>query len=334
MPDTFITATGASATTNFDKTVTALVRRQIMDELRNKSIWMQPGSYIPGEFVPGTTTMRHVAYRDLSVTTNSNTVTQGTQPWLTEGTPPSVEALTINYDEYTAGQAGRLVGITDVALRQSPHRLFEVASERISENARQTADLYVGTLLCTNTGRVIRPNGRAAIGNIVAGDVLAGAIIRQTVAILKKANVPMFPDGTYHAVINPYAAYDLMADTATGGWLDTYKYASPSDLLNAEIGKYAGVRFMESNVANENLNAGSGSTVDVYSTVIFGPDTFAFGDTQTIETYMVRPGGDHADPLAQKALVGWKGMWGAKVLNINGYRHARIESSSSLGTNT
>lgn len=323
-----------TATTNFDKTVTALVRRQIMDELRNKTVWMQQGVVIPGEFVPGTTTMRHVAYRDMSVTTNSNTVTAGTTPWLTEGTAPTTEALTINYDEYTAGQAGRLVGITDVALRQSPHRLFEVAAERIAENARQTADLYAGTLLCTNTGRVIRPNGRAAAANIVAGDILTASIIRQTVAILKKNNVPTFADGTYHAVIHPYVAYDLMASTDTGGWLDTNKYASPSELLNAEIGKFAGVRFVESNVANENVNAGSGSTVDVYSTLIFGPDVLAFGDMQTIETYMVRPGGDHSDPLAQKALVGWKGMWGGKVLNINGYRHARIESSSSLGTNT
>jgi hypothetical protein len=37
---------------------------------------------------------------------------------------------------------------------------------------------------------------------------------------------------------------------------------------------------------------------------------------QSIETHMVRPGGDHGDPLAQKALVGYKGMWGAKALIV------------------
>ena len=30
------------------------------------------------------------------------------------------------------------------------------------------------------------------------------------------------------------------------------------------------------------------------------------------------PGGDHADPLAQRGLVGWKGMWGLKTNEFDG----------------
>jgi hypothetical protein len=68
---------------------------------------------------------------------------------------------------------------------------------------------------------------------------------------------------------------------------------------------------------------------DTYNTVVFGPDYYAFGDLQSIESYMVRPGGDHSDPLAQKALVGYKGMWGAKTLEVaaaGGPRFGKVES--------
>lgn len=327
-----------TATANFDKTVTALVRKQILAELRSKTIWLQEAQAVDGEFVPGTNTMRFIAYRDMSVTTNSNTVTPGTPPWLTEGTAPSEEALTINYEEFTCGQAGRLLGITDVALKINPHRLVEVGSERISRNAAATVDLYIGTLINAGTDRVFYPGTDVARNTLAATDIITANLVRKVVANLKDANVEPFADGFYRAVISPMIAYDLMAETNTGGWLDVVKYAEPGAALRGEIGRFAGVRFMEHNVANLFANAsngaGAGGNIDVYSTVIFGPNFLAFGDIQTIETYFVRPGGDHTDPLAQKALVGWKGMWGARLLNAVGARYARIEAASSIGANT
>ena len=52
--------------------------------------------------------------------------------------------------------------------------------------------------------------------------------------------------------------------------------------------------------------------------MFFGPDFFIWGDYQTIRAYRVAPGGDHADPLAQRGLVGWKGMWGLKLNEFDG----------------
>ena len=90
------------------------------------------------------------------------------------------------------------------------------------------------------------------------------------------------------------------------GWTDTQKYANPQTLLNGEIGKFRGVRFIESTrVAND-------------KSLLFGPDFFAWGDYQTIQAYRVAPGGDHADPLAQRGLVGWKGMWGLTTVKFAG----------------
>lgn len=333
-------ATLTTATANFDQTVTALVLKQIAQNLRDKSVYLQEGAYVRGDLIPGTNLIRHIAYADMSVTTNGNTVTPGTTPWLTEGVPPVDEAMAMYYEEYGAQQAGRTLAISDVALAQSPHRLMSVAAERIGTNAAQTIDLFVGNVLHAGTARLLYAGTATARNEVSANENMTGALIRRAVAVLKAANVPTFPDGTYHAFIHPFIVHDLQADTAASGWTEVQKYASPENLLTGEVGKYMGVRFIETTIGNLFANAGDGAggagNIDVYSTFIFGPDAFAFGDLQSVQSYMVSPGGDHTDPLAQKAIVGWKAMFGTKLLSITGAgnKYIRIEAASTIGANT
>jgi len=330
-------ATLQTSTSNFNQTVTALVLRRIEENLRDHSVYLQDGSYIKGDLIPGTNLIRHIAYGDMSVVAGTPDNATPTPPWLKEGIPPTEEALTIFYSEYGVNQAGRLVGITDVALAESPHNLMSVAAERVGTNAVQTLDLSVGAILHAGAARVLYAGAATTRPTVAATHNMTGALIRRAVAVLKSANIPTFPDGTYHAFIHPMVVHDLQGDTATvGGWWDVQKYASPENMLTGEVGKYMGVRFIETNVANMFANSGVGSLVDVYSTFIFGPDAFAFGDLQSISAYLVSPGGDHLDPLAQKALVGWKAMWGAKLMDITGAgnKYLRIEAASSIGANT
>ena len=69
------------------------------------------------------------------------------------------------------------------------------------------------------------------------------------------------------------------------------------------------MRFIETNRLN------SGATDQI---VVFGPEAFVCGDWQTIEAYRVGRGNDHADPLAQRAIMGWKGMMGYSLINFDG----------------
>lgn len=303
MADVFVSAgTGASdsgamaglptVTTNFDKTVTALVHRTVEENLRHATRWMVPGSYRSGTFIPGTNLIRHIAYGDLATATSEVAV---------EGEPPDVEPLVIGYDEYVAKQRARLVGINDVSLKMSPHELMAEAAERIAFDAISTVDASIAAAVNAGSGLTLT----------VAGAALVAEDVRRWVAQLKTAEIPPFPDGFYVANIHPNVTFDLQGDTAIGGWIEASKYADPSRLLNGEIGRMYGVRFVETTVGTINVGA-----TDTYNTVLYGPNYYAFGDLQTIETYMVRPGGDHSDPLAQKALVGYKGMWGAKTLEI------------------
>lgn len=322
MPDTYT----ATTTSNFDKTVVALVQKRIEEELRARLVFMNDA--LKGTFVAGTNgTLRYIAYPDLDITTG--TVSPGTPPWLVEGVPPDVEDLTIAYDEVTAYQAGRLIGLTDVALAESPHDLIAVAADRVAYNAAATIDKYIADIVLAGTASTIfAGTGNAATADVAAGDVLSGTDIKRAVASLASRNVQRFPDGYYHAIINPAVVLDLQSDTDVGGWMDANKYTNSSPLLSGELGRYAGVRFMESSASGIHADSGT-SSIDVYSTVVYGPGAWVFGDLQTLRTYFVR-GADKSDPLDQVTKIGWKAMFGAALLDAAGARYVRIESASSL----
>jgi N4-gp56 family major capsid protein len=275
----------ATAGTNFGAIVTALVIKNVVENLRDKAIVMQEGHFIRASSVPGTNQLRYTAFADI-----------GPAETLLEGVPPQTEGLQWDTQEFTGSQKGKIVAITDLAEQFSPFELYRIAAEKIAWNAIDTAEKdAVALVQGANAGvPVVGVTGNAAQSVVAA------------VVALKLADVPTFPDGMYHALINPSEAAALMNQTGETGWTDTVKYANAKALLTGELGQLRGVRFIESNRV-------SGS-----KTVIFGPDAFVWGDYQTIRAYRVAPGGDHADPLAQRGLVGWKGMWGLKINEFTG----------------
>ena len=304
--------TGVGAlTTNFDKTVTALVRKDILTNLRPVARWLVPGAYIPGHLIPGTNLIRHFAYGDLLPQTSVI---------LNEGEPPPIDALTIGTTEYDVTQRGRLVGLTDVALAMNPHELMSIAAERVAFDAKMTVDRSIAAAFAAGTGIPL------TVSDPLKG--LQSVDVRRWAATLKARLLPTFSDGYYIAMIHPAVVFDLQGDTSVGGWLEAAKYGSPESLFTGEIGRMWGIRFVETTIGTVNVAA-----PDTFNTYVLTPDCFAFGDLQSVETYMVRPGGDHSDPLAQKALVGYKGMWGAKVIDVAVAGGARYgEAASHAGT--
>jgi N4-gp56 family major capsid protein len=320
---------GVAQTTNFDRTVTALVSSTIQENLRKVVRYMGSDGYVTGSIVPGTNLIRFISYGDLSIPAPLPAPpAPGTVPWLVEGKRPDLEPISIGYEEISAYQAGRLVGISDVALEYNPHNLFAIAAERVAFNAMATLDQYVASILHAGTN-IQYASTAAATNQITAAMKLTAAEIREAVATLKAANVPTFADGYYHAFIHPNMVFDVMGDTAVGGWIEAAKYGAVDQLFAGEIGRLYGVRFIETPVGTY-LGTIGATSAKVYSTFVFGPGAWALGDVQTIRSYMVRPGGDHTDPLAQLAEVGWKGMFGAKLLTNVGPKYVIIQSGGTL----
>lgn len=77
--------------------------------------------------------------------------------------------------------------------------------------------------------------------------------------------------GFMYGIISPLAAYDLINDPASGGFLDLYKYSDPSQFVKYEdrnrVATIHGCKFFMSN----NVKVTTG-TPDKYRTYIFGKD--------------------------------------------------------------
>ena len=69
--------------------------------------------------------------------------------------------------------------------------------------------------------------------------------IRRAVRFLKNQNAEKIK-GSYIAIVHPDCAYDLMSDP---NWKTPNQYADPSNIMEGEIGKIEGVRFIESSEA-------------------------------------------------------------------------------------
>jgi N4-gp56 family major capsid protein len=272
---------------DWTKIVTALVVRNTLDTLRNEAVFAQDGNApLHATHVPGTNQFVYTGFADL-----------GPAVQLLEGVPPETEKMLFDTFAFGGIQVGKTTAMTDLAEVFSPFDLYSKSAEKLAWNAVDYVETTLGTLF--NTAPVI-PGGALPSG--YAQGVVA-AVTRA-----KRANMPKFSDGTYHAFISPEGSALLMTQVGELGWTDTAKYANPKALLNGEIGTFRGVRFIETN----RINAGTAGIV------IFGPEAFVCGDFQTIEAFRVGRGGDHADPLAQRAIMGWKGMMGYTLVAFDG----------------
>ena len=106
-------------------------------------------------------------------------------------------------------------------------------------------------------------------------------------------------------------------------WIDAHKYAQPENLYTGEIGKIAGVRFVQTTEAK--IYSGG-----VFGTLIFGEGAYGVteitgGGLQTIVKQKGSAG--TADPLDQRSSVGWKAIKTAELL-IPNYL-VRVESKSA-----
>jgi len=334
-------ATLTTATTNFSATVTALIVRTILDNLRAGLPHLPAEVAALASHVKGTNgTFRFVAYPDFAPDTTP----------LTEGVEfPEAEeqTMTIDYDEFTVAQRGGVVRSSDLALVQSPHDLVKQMVDKASRHALVSIDeIAKGVWNTPVPGQItLRPTGATSQGTTTAAMVITGALVRAAYAYLAGRDVPRVGSspsdeqgqvgGSYVGIAHPHVIADLKADGATGGWTDVAKYASPKNLLSGEVGMYGGVRFIESTRATVVPNVGSPGTVDIYKTFVSGRHAIAWADPASLMASWLPPTPTKEDPLGQIAKAGWKAYVGGILTDAGapGGRYLVIESAASLGAN-
>jgi N4-gp56 family major capsid protein len=305
-----------AATTSpaFSATLQTAVQSKVLATLRNELVWADEALSEHGTFDPMTDSLMFTSYPDISF---SAPLTP-----LTEGTAPSIDAITQDTVLVATAQYGRSVGITDIAKVVAPKHVPGKIAEKTSRQAKEVINRVTRTAIFTGGTPFYGSDDHTTRATLDNTDYLTGAHILKLRSVMKLANIPMFSDGSYKAFLHAEQVYDLKRDTTDDtGWLDVSKYTNQvQDIVRGEIGKLHGVRIIEVNDAPT-----FSSSVTVRAGVAVGDlKGWGCGDLQTLQFYHTPAGGDHTDPIAQNELFSWKVMFGCAPLN-NTYYY-RVES--------
>lgn len=242
---------------------------------------------------------------------------------LTEGVTPDGKKLSATAIEATVAQYGDYVVLSDMLDLTAIDPVVVEATKVIGRQAGLTLDTVTRNVLHTGTNVFYAPKADGTPVTSRAGldgtCKLTVDLVRRVAAFLKKNNAPKI-NGSYVAIIHPFAAYDLMSDPE---WQDPHKYQDTTNIYEGEIGKIAGVRFVESSEAKIYENGVFGTLFIAEGA--YGVTEITGGGLQTI----IKQLGAGEDRLDQRSSVGWKATKTAEIL-VDAYM-VRVEHKSAFG---
>ena len=160
---------------------------------------------------------------------------------LPEGVTPDGQSLTVTTVEATVDQYGGYVTLSDQLLLTAIDNNMVQATKLLGNQAGVTLDTITREVLNGGTNVVYA-------GGVTSRNALTGKLtvddIKKAVRALKNQNAEKIGD-SYVAIIHPDVTYDLTNDPT---WQAVKDY-DPKDWYEGEIGKIAGVRFVETTEA-------------------------------------------------------------------------------------
>ena len=253
-----------------------------------------------------------------------------------EGVTPDGKKLAVTAVEAEVEQYGDYIVQSDILELTALDNTIIEATKILGKQAGLTLDTIVRNQLLTGTNVSYCPkvsNGtETEVTSRTALDKTAKLTVKEvqkTVAKLRAMNAPTI-NGDYVAIIHPYVAYDLMRDPE---WIDAHKYAQPDNLYRGEIGKVAGVRFVQTSEAAILTGGDCPSNLAVFCTFFIAEGAYGVTEIQGggLETIIKQKGSaGTADPLNQRSSIGWKAMKTAKIL-VEPYL-VRVESCSEFSS--
>lgn len=242
---------------------------------------------------------------------------------LTEGVTPEGRKLSATALEAEVNQYGDFVCLSDVLdLTAIDNNVLE-ATKAVGRQAGLTLDTITRNVLQSGTNVFYCPKvGANGVQTPVTDRsgldktcTLTVDVVKKVAAMLKAANAPKI-DGDYVCILHPYVAYDIMSDPR---WEEMHKYTTPENMYQGEIGRIAGVRFVETSEAAvyKGTENSCPTGLAVFGCLFiaqgaYGVTEVTGGGLQTIIKQLGSAG--TADPLDQRSTVGWKALQTAEIL--------------------
>ena len=233
---------------------------------------------------------------------------------LTEGVTPDGKSLTVTSKTATVAQYGDYIVQSDMLELTAIDNTIVEATRLLGDQAGRTLDTVTREVLAGVTNVIYAPAGDTAVtsrANLTTASVLTPDLIDQAATALKAQNADAIGE-SYVAIVHPYVAYDLRRNPE---WIDVHKYSTPENIYNGEIGKLAGVRFIETSEAKIWTGTGCPSGLAVFGTLVLAAHAYAVTEVEGGGLqHIVKQLGAGEDPLNQRASVGWKAIKTAERL--------------------
>lgn len=233
---------------------------------------------------------------------------------LTEGVTPDGQKLSVTNIEAEVGQYGDYVVTSDLLELTAIDPMLVETTKVLGKQAGMTLDTIIRNKLHDGTTAFYCPSVDAdgkkteitSRSDLDKTCKLTVDMVRRVAATLKANNAPKI-DGSYVAIIHPHVAFDLQSDEH---WEEAHKYTTPENIYEGELGKIAGVRFVESSEAKIYYGTADGCAADtaVYGCLFFGANAYGVteiegGGLQTI--FKQKGSAGTGDPLDQRSSVGY-----------------------------
>lgn len=256
----------------------------------------------------------------------------GSTSTLAEGTPPAEISFSTSNVSATIAQYGQFAKVSDLLSDTAIDPVLDNLSERFGVAAAKTVEQLIVDELANNCANQ-NVNNRANFAAIQAGDVLSHKELIEAMIRQKADYIGPHESGDYVAVLHPRAEYDLLVDTNAGSFLDIQKYTDNKPLMNGEIGRMYGMRFLVSDKMLTSVGTGAGG-IDVHQSFVIGEEAFGVVELNSDAMKMIvkRHGSAGAnDPLDQFATVGYKiHGFAVKYLDASSKRVIAINGASGI----
>ena len=249
-----------------------------------------------------------------------------------EGVPPTEIAFSTSRISATIKQYGQYAKVSDLLSDTAIDPVLDNLSERFGVAAAKTIEQLIANEL-NSTASVQRVNNAAGDANLAQGDVLNHKELIEAMIRQKADYIGPHESGDYVCVLHPRSEYDLLVDVNQGSFLDIQKYTDNRPLMNGEIGRMYGMRFLVSDKMLTQPGANAASK-DVVTSYVIGEEAFGVVELNGDSMKMIvkRHGSAGAlDPLDQFATVGYKiHGFAAKYLDSGSKRVIAINASTGI----
>ena len=235
-----------------------------------------------------------------------NHLDSGTLAYPGEGQVPQAISFETSRQYAEIKQYGQYTKVSDLLTDTAIDPVLDNLSERFGIAASKTIEKLIVDEL-DNGATQMWAGAATNDASLTSADTIKHLDLVKAMITQKAAYIGPHESGDYVAVLNPKAEYDLLTDVTTGSFLDINKYTDKRPLLNGEIGRMYGMRFLVSDKMSE--AAANGSGIVPIANYVIGEEAFGVVELNGDAMKMIikRHGSAGAlDPLDQFATVGYK----------------------------